>query len=79
LYFDKNDLDFSTKILNNSTKNVIKHSRSSVNSLLSEKRKSKINESFDNKSKKTINEKLLSLPLYYMWEYFDKNLDELKK
>lgn len=79
LYFDKNDLDFSTKILNNSTKNVIKHSRSSVNSLLSEKRKWKIMESFDSKSKKTINEKLLSLPLFYMWEYLDKNLDELKQ
>ncbi len=78
LYFDKNDLDFSTKLLDNSLKNTITHSRETINSLLSEKRKKKLVEASSSINRTSINQKLLSYPLFYMWEYLDKNIDNLK-
>lgn len=78
LYFDKNDLDFSIKMLNNATKNTIKHSRQDIVGLLSDNRKKNIAESLSWTTKTNFNQKFLSYPLFYMWEYFDKNIDYLK-
>lgn len=78
LYFDKNDLDFSSKLLNKNTKNTIKHSRQSIIWLLSDNRKQNITDSLSSTTKKSFNQKFLSYPLFYMWEYFDKNIDNLK-
>ena len=77
LYFDKNDLDFSIKMLNNNTKNTIKHSRQDIMWLLSDDRKQNIHESLSSTTKKWFNQKFLSYPLFYMWEYFDKNIDNI--
>lgn len=78
LYFDKNDLEYTQGILNNSTKNAIKHNRKSVLDLLSDKRKGKMLESLSVFGKREINEKLISYPLFFMWEYINSNLEELK-
>lgn len=78
LYFDKNDLEYTQKILDNSTKNAISHNRSSILELLSDKRREKLEKSLTAFWKRQINEKMLSYPLFYMWEYINTNLEQLK-
>lgn len=78
LYFDKNDLEYTQSVLNNKTKNAIKYSRKSILWLLSKNRRVKMEESLSSLGKKEINEKLISYPLYFMWNYINENLDELK-
>lgn len=78
LYFDKNDLEYTQKVLDNTTKTAISHSRNSVLSLLYGKRKAKMEKSLSIFGKREINEKLISYPLFFMWEYISANKDYLK-
>jgi len=79
LYFDKNNLEYTSKILNNSTKKAITHSRKSILDLLSDERKQKVEKSLISFWKRAINEEILSYPLFYMWEYVNNNINDLKK
>lgn len=78
LYFDKNELEYTRWILDNSVKKSIKHNRWKVLWLLSPKRREKIEDKHSNIDSKKINEKLISYPLFYMWEYVNTNLEDLK-
>lgn len=78
LYFDKNHLEYTQKVLDNATKNTITHNRKDILGLLSVKRREKVNEWLSSFNKRQFNEKMLSYPLFYMWEYVNANLEDLK-
>jgi len=78
LYFDKNELEYTRCVLDNSVKKSIKHNRWKVLWLLSSNRREKIEDKHSSIDSKKINEKLISYPLFYMWEYVKSNLEYLK-
>lgn len=76
-YYEKNWLEQKDWPLDESTSVRIKHSKQKVSEILDLKNW-KLSEIFEKKYKRKISDKIISYPLMNMYDYIEKNIDDLK-
>lgn len=79
IYFDKNKFDFSSKVAEEDCKKRATFTKEQIIWILEPEQKQKFEQSLSVINKKKINKKILSLPLFMMWDFINENLDYLNE